>query len=67
MAEKLAKAWGKHPPGTLITTDHDEVQALGGVLVGAPRLTILAEDGFLEPHAPTEPASPAEGGAPHAD
>jgi hypothetical protein len=45
--EKLIKAWGSHPPGTLVTTDLADVKSDGAVRVGVKRLDFLRAGGYL--------------------
>lgn len=47
MAEKLIKPWNALPEGSAVTTDPEEAEKEGAVLVGERRLAHLRSEGFL--------------------
>ena len=67
MQETLSKAWGPHPPGTIVTDTREEVtQGSGGVArvvrVNGARLQKLRQQGYLKSPASPAPRTPEGGG-----
>ncbi len=62
--EKLIKAWGSYPPGTMVTTDLADVKTDGALRVGAKRMDALRAGGYLEPRPARDEEKPDLGRSP---